>query len=146
MAEGLADPLYAGLLSAALRPDETVQMASFGAWLGDWDRNPYAKGTAGLMVITEARVIFIRPRRRTLGGKLKERGHESYDLTKVFTSGKFNTEDNWTTFGYNNHGMYDSYLLKIDGPSAPLHCSMWTNELWDCAIAAGGHENRPVGI
>ena len=145
MAQALADPAYAGLLSAELGQGEVVQMASFGSWLGDWSSNPGASGTRGLMVITKSRVIFLRPRRKTLGGKFKDRAPQSYDLSAVFTSGKFKANDAWTTFGHNRNGWFDSYLLKIDGPSASLHCSMWTNELWDCAIAAGGHENRPPG-
>jgi hypothetical protein len=146
MAAGLADPAFSGLLSATLRPGEEVTMASFGAWLGDWADNPHAPGTSGLMVLTRARVIFFRPRRRTLGGKYKDRPLQEYDLSEVFTSGKFKANDAWTTFGHNRNGWYDSYLLKIEGPHAELHASMWTDELWDCALAAGGHENRPSGI
>lgn len=147
MGPGLADPLYAGLLTAVLLRGEEVQMASFGSWLGnDWSHNPHAAGTRGLMVITGLRVIFLEPRRRTLGGKLKERSPVTVALDTVFTSGKFKRNDAWTTFGFNRDGWYDSYLLKIEGPSPEMHCSMWTNELWDCALAAGGHENRPTGI
>lgn len=145
VARGLQDPKYAGILTATLRPGEEVQMASFGSWLGDWSRNPHASGTQGLMVLTGSRVLFIPPRRKTLGGKLKDRPVTSFALSEVFTSGKFKRNECWTTFGHNRDGWYDSYLLKIEGANAEFACSVWTNELWDCALAAGGHQNRPPG-
>lgn len=105
MAEALGDEKYAGLLGSTLRDGENVLLASLGEH-SYYQPGGDTSGTKAMLILTDERLLAIRPRKRTITGKLKDQPMIKWSLKELVKCGRHRAND------------HSVILMSVDGGAA----------------------------
>jgi hypothetical protein len=145
--EKLSSDKYEGLLGTALCGSERVLLASPGWHVSDFLDNPNAVGDEAVLVLTNERILGVRPRKKTLTGKIKERPLLELPLTNVFNAGVHQQFDYQVVVSYNNRGVFEGHGLNLTSNNLGTpYGAIWAVTIKDAAELVGGTNNLPPGI
>ena len=152
---GIDAPEYEGKLSAVVGSGERIELAMMGRIATTWKPREFdtARSTGALLVVTDKRLLAIKPRGKGLFGKKDPQpliaSFNQSDDGNVFDAGVFNEDARKVIVSVcgagpeGTPGSMDFWILTTDDPDL---ASFWAVNIKDNAIAGGGVNRRPRGV
>lgn len=148
----LTSPRYEGLLSTALAPEERVGLACVGRINTEAFLRHDARGVEALMLLTDQRLLALRPLGKSLFGKVKEPEPIQIGFANIFRVGTMRAAPHQMAVEICGEsvggfpGPYIVWRLDFGSDSAPGYGDVWRVDIMDLAEAHGGTLNLPNGL